>query len=227
MELYLNSSNTWRETFRHFPFSEERHIEFGKKTEIELTRDGIPTKLPNIRTKKKGNEVGRMRFVGRSKLKTIFWVLKKKKKKKCRIADSRNWWSRSGSKRRPLETEKFVDSLGGPVGSNLKVGPPTNKFGAFIRKWWPPTERKMAEMHEPHKWKTNKNGLKRCLRSTPFVYLIKSIFWSSQRVSCHRIPIFPLYFFIHLLFFFKFQNSRATWPEARAACLLRSKKAAN
>ena len=56
-------------------------------------------------------------------------------------------------------------------------------------------------MHEPHKWKTNKNGLKRCLRSTPFVYLLKSIFWSSQRVSCHRIPIFPLYFFIHLLFF--------------------------
>ena len=130
-------------------------------------------------------------------------------------ADSRNWSVPNGKIRR---------FIGGPVGSNLKVGPPTNKFGAFIRKWWPPTERKMAEMHEPHKWKTNKNGLKRCLRSTPFVYLIKSIFWSSQRVSCHRIPIFPLYFFIHLLFFFSNFKIRARRDQKRAPPVCCDKK---
>ena len=114
-------------------------------------------------------------------------------------ADSRNWSVPNG-----VRSKRKNSSIhwGGRWAATWRLArQPTNLVRLLENDGH--QRKEMAEMHEPHKWKTNKNGLKRCLRSTPFVYLIKSIFWSSQRVSCHRIPIFPLYFFIHLIFFFQ------------------------
>jgi hypothetical protein len=118
--------------------------------------------------------------------KQIFWL---KKKKKMSTTGSNRPGARPNV--RPLETENSSIHRE-PVGRNFpkisRPPQPTN-LGRLLENDGH-KERKMAELHEPHKWKTNENGrsapigLKRCLRSTPF----KSIFWSSQR-------FLPQYFF--------------------------------
>ena len=116
---------------------------------------------------------------------------------------------------RPVETENSSIHRQ-PVGRKFPTfqGPPTDKFGPFIRKWTATRKEKWPERTSRTSGKRTKMAAQLQLASNdvcgqPHSSISLSPFSGPLSVSCHNI----------FSFFFKFQSWRATWPEARAACL--------